>query len=211
MAPTGVALSHPAAKLLIKHATKGCPADCGEDWTKEQMEAAIRRGPHPSAYNDGAAEQLREETEEKVAKGYAKVVRWSELRESPPAKLKISPVAMMPHKARKCRCILDLSLELRHMGQLLTSVNDATSRQAPQEAMGELGAVLERLIDAAAHANPQDGDIRFSKLDGRGHRVRVQTVEKALSAVSEAFDVERRHRHRNPVLIDGGPTGSDEP
>lgn len=39
---------------------------------------------------------------------------------------------------------------------------------------------------------------------GRGHRVRVQTVEKALSAVSEAFDVERRHRHRNPVLIDGG-------
>ena len=56
MVPRGAALSHPAANLLLKYATKGCPADCGDDWTHEQMEAAIQRGPHPSAYNDGAAE-----------------------------------------------------------------------------------------------------------------------------------------------------------
>ena len=179
MAPTGVALSHPAAKLLTRYATKGCPADCGEDWTIEQMEAAIRRGPHPSAYNDGAAEQLREETEEKVTQGYAKVVRWSELKDNPPTKLKISPVAMIPHKSRKYRCILDLSFELRYMGQLLTSVNDATTKQAPQEAMGELGTVLERLIDAVAHANPQDGDIRFSKLDIKDGFWRMNVEEGA--------------------------------
>ena len=38
---------------------------------------------------------------------------------------------------------------------------------------------------------------------GRGRVVRVQTVEKALAAVSEGFDMDRRHRLRNPVLIDG--------
>lgn len=38
---------------------------------------------------------------------------------------------------------------------------------------------------------------------GRGRTVRVQTVEKALAAVSEGFDMDRRHRLRNPVLIDG--------
>ena len=39
---------------------------------------------------------------------------------------------------------------------------------------------------------------------GRGRRVRVQTVEKALAAVSEAFEMDRWHRHRNPVVIAGG-------
>lgn len=179
MAPTGAALSHPAADLLLKYATRGCPADCGDDWTLEQMEAAIQRGPHPSAYNEGAAEQLRQETAEKVAQGFAKVVRWSEIKTNPPTNLKISPVAMIPHKSRKYRCILDLSFELRYMGQLLRSVNDATTKQAPQEAMGELGTVLDRLIDAVAHANPQDGEIRFSKLDIKDGFWRMNVEEGA--------------------------------
>ena len=54
---------------------------------------------------------------------------------------------------------------MRCLGQLLTSVNDATTKQAPQAAMGELGTVLDRFIDAVAHADPKDGDTRFSKLD----------------------------------------------
>ena len=50
-------------------------------------------------------------------------------------KLKISPLAMIPHKSRKYRAILDLSFELRLAVYTLPSVNEATEHMAPAEAM----------------------------------------------------------------------------
>lgn len=49
MCPQGLALAHPAASLLKEWSQYGCPAMTGKDWTVEQMEAAIVRGPHESA------------------------------------------------------------------------------------------------------------------------------------------------------------------
>jgi hypothetical protein len=65
MAPSGAALNHPAAPLLLELATIGCVTDMGKNWTLELIEAAIRRGAHPSALSPEAAAQLRDETLEK--------------------------------------------------------------------------------------------------------------------------------------------------
>lgn len=44
MRPQGGALRHPAADNLLEYATKGCPVDCGRDWTREEIKAAILNG-----------------------------------------------------------------------------------------------------------------------------------------------------------------------
>ena len=49
MCPSGLALCHPAADLLNKWATYGCPTNTGTPWTLEHMQAAVERGPHCSA------------------------------------------------------------------------------------------------------------------------------------------------------------------
>ena len=98
--PRNRALLHPAASLLTEYATQGCPADCGEDWTIEMMEAAIARGPHPSAANPQAAEYCWLEAKEKEKAGQVRLIKWSTLKKAPPSKLKMSPVATVPHKSR---------------------------------------------------------------------------------------------------------------
>lgn len=144
--PREQALLHRAAALIDAYSKDGCPADCGADWTKEQIEAAIRRGPHPSAKFPEAKEALFAETDDKVANGYAKVLRYGDIKHNLPKKLKISPVAMIPHKSRSYRTILDLSFRLRHLGKLMESVNSATVQQAPAESMIQLGQCVQRLI-----------------------------------------------------------------
>jgi hypothetical protein len=89
MAPSGPALDHPAAALLLELATLGCSLDMGDQWTQEMLEAALHKGAHPSVMVPEAAEQLREETLEKVAQGYARLVRWSDIKNNPPPNLKI--------------------------------------------------------------------------------------------------------------------------
>jgi hypothetical protein len=93
MVPTGEALEHPAAPLLLELATVGCRADVGEGCTLEMLDAAILKGSHPSAMEPEAAAQLRKEALEKVGQGYARLVQWAELRRAPPKNLKISPIA----------------------------------------------------------------------------------------------------------------------
>ena len=53
------------------------------------------------------------EVEEKVAKGQAKIFSWEHLKEHLPPNLKISPIAMIPHKSRSWRAIIDLSFALK--------------------------------------------------------------------------------------------------
>ena len=54
MKPSGDMLNHPASDLLMQYATKGCPVNCGQNWSKEDIEAAILRGPHQSALEPDA-------------------------------------------------------------------------------------------------------------------------------------------------------------
>ena len=48
MDPQECAMWHDAAELLRHFADNGCPVDCREDWTQEEIEALLQRGPHVS-------------------------------------------------------------------------------------------------------------------------------------------------------------------
>jgi hypothetical protein len=162
MSPSGPALRHPAAPLLHEYSEKGCPTDCGEDWSMERLEEAIVRGAHASAKDPAAAKALMAETMEQVTQGFARLVPWSKLKKAMTRKLKLSPIAAIPHKSRDFRKILDLSFALDG----LLSVNDATNADlAPLEAMNELGWVLPRLIHAMATTSTDDGPLLLCKLD----------------------------------------------
>ena len=107
--PRKEALLHVAAALIDVYSQDGCPVDCGPDWTPEHIEAAICRGVHPSADSKEALEALHAETDKKVKNRYSKVLRYGDIK-GLYKKLKISPVAMIPHKSRAYRTILDLAL-----------------------------------------------------------------------------------------------------
>lgn len=100
MWPREIANNHPAAPLLHHFSEHGCPVDVGEPWSKQHIIKALQRGPHISAKQPIAAKCLREETTEKIKGGYAKIVKWKDIKNNIPTNLKISPFAMIPHKSR---------------------------------------------------------------------------------------------------------------
>ena len=69
----------------------------------------INRGAHRSALGKQSVRQLRQETNDKIVHKYARVLKWGDIKDNIPTKLKTSPVAMIPHKSKAYRCILDLS------------------------------------------------------------------------------------------------------
>ena len=158
MCPTNLALHHPAASTLLEYATNGCPVNTGKLWTKEMMLAAIHKGPHVSALLPDAIAQLRTEVADKVTANQARVVRWIDIADNPPPQLKISPIAMVPHKSRPYRAILDLSfpIKLRPPGKTMPSVNDSTVKTAPAQAIDQIGHALTRIIHAFSAADPND-------------------------------------------------------
>ena len=165
MCPSGLAMHHPAAHLLMAYATLGCPTETGEHWTPLQMQAAIDRGPHKSALDPDAITQLNQEVQQKVANGQARIVNWDDIKDDPPPELKISPLAMIPHKSRMFRAILDLSFPVRLAnGSIVPSVNAATTKTAPRGAINQIGHSLQRIIHAFATAAP-DAKIFMAKWD----------------------------------------------
>jgi len=99
MCPHPTTSDHQAFNLLLQYATTGCPANCGPPWTQAHLDAAIRRGAHPSARTPDAAAALRSEALEKVEQGFARLVTWDSIKDNPPTNLKISPLAAVPHKS----------------------------------------------------------------------------------------------------------------
>jgi hypothetical protein len=128
------------------------------------MAAAIAKGAHPSARVGDAAAQLRKETMEKVKQGQAQIVQWDDIKHDPPKELKISPVAMIPHKSRGYRAILDLSYSLQLAERQLPSVNETTVKTAPRGAIDQMGHVLSRIVHAFAEAG-DDRKILMAKWD----------------------------------------------
>jgi hypothetical protein len=114
----------------------------------KMMTAAIEKGPHTSALDKEAMEQLQTEVAEKVKVGQAKVVMWDDSKHRPPKELKVSPIAMVPHKSRKFRAILDLSFALR-----LSEEKKSSVKTAPAGAIDQLGHSLSRIIHAFAQAD----------------------------------------------------------
>ena len=105
----------------------------------EHIDVELCKVPHPSADTEEAMKALHNDTKEKVANVYAKVIIYGDLKENLPAKLKISAVAMIPHKSRSYHTILDPSLYLRQKMTLMQSVNSARVKHAPEKSMIHLG------------------------------------------------------------------------
>ena len=166
MFPNSFAVDHDAAPLLNGYATHGCPVDCGADWSHTRITDAITRGAHRSAYAKPAVEFLREETREKIKNGFARVVKWRDIKHNIPPKLKISPVAMVPHKSKLFRVILDLSFRFKKRdGSRWESVNSATTKLAPQQSMSQLGSALKRIVATMADNFHPAKPFIFTKLD----------------------------------------------
>ncbi len=165
MCPTGRALNHPAATLLREWSTLGCPTRTGRHWTKGEIWAAVERGPHRSATSPEALKHFEEEIKEKLHKNQARLVAWDTIKDNPPAQLKISPIAAIPHKSKAFRSILDLSFRLRlQNGGVLAAVNDTTIKCAPKGAINQLGECLTRIIHAFAETHT-DTKIFMAKWD----------------------------------------------
>ena len=83
-----------------------------------------------------------------------------------PVKLKISPIAAIPHNSRLFRMILDISYELKMDKDKLKSVNKASDKDlAPQHLMYELGNIIPRIIWNMTKAPDTGVRILFSKID----------------------------------------------
>ena len=165
MWPRGIANMHDAAPLLHSYSDNGCPVNCGNNWTKDHIIASLKRGAHISAKGKEARQCLINETETKIKEGFAKKIKWKDIKNNIPPNLKISPIAMIPHKSRKYRAILDLSFQLRLNGKQMPSVNSATNKLAPQKAMAGLGEALRRFIFTMAHNYNKDQPFKFAKCD----------------------------------------------
>jgi hypothetical protein len=119
------------------------------------MWAAVDRGPHQLALTPDALNHFAAEAIEKVRTNQARIVAWDDIKDNPPAQLKISPIAAIPHKSKAYRSILDLSFRLRlENGGVRASVNDTTTKTAPKGAIDQIGDCLSRLIHAFAEADP---------------------------------------------------------
>jgi len=160
-----MALLHPTADLLKEWETYGCPTMTGKPWTQDQMQAAVDRVPHRPAFTDDAIAHFRNEVDDKVKSVQAKLVAWYSIKDNPPAELKISPIAAIPHKSKQFHSILDLSFNLRlKQGGNIPSVNATTIKTSPKGAINQLGHSLTRIIHAFAEAE-EDACIFRAKWD----------------------------------------------
>jgi hypothetical protein len=107
--PSNLALNHPAAPILAEWSKFGCSTMTGQAWTRKQIKAAIKRGPHQSSLSDKALKHFATEAKDKVALKQARIVSWDSIKENLPKELKILPIAAIPHKLKAFRSILDLS------------------------------------------------------------------------------------------------------
>ena len=165
MWPRGLAKLHPAAGLLDVLSSEGCPCDLGENWTKKHILEAINRGNHISATQQEESKCMEQEAKEKVAAGYAKIIQWKDIMNNIPPNLKISPAAMIPHKSRLFRMILDLTFRLRKNGKNFPSVNSNTKKLAPQKSMTQLGSTVKRIIHIMNRNYNLSYAFMFSKCD----------------------------------------------
>ena len=72
---------------------------------------------------------------------------------------------MVPHKSRKFRTILDLSFALKFIKEVIPSVNETTTKQAPAESMVQLGECIKRIVATMSKNHNPKSSFAFSKID----------------------------------------------
>ena len=95
-----IILGHPFGKTLEEWRT-GVPVNCGEAWDREAIDAAVARGPHPTARAEEAVALVHEDVAYQVKAGFSKIVLWDDIKDDLPPSFKISPVAVIPQEDRR--------------------------------------------------------------------------------------------------------------
>jgi hypothetical protein len=78
----------------------------GNLWTKEEIREAVKQGSHQSELTPEAIAHFAYKAAEKVRTNQARIA-WDDIKDNPPRRLKISPIAAMPHKLKAFCSILD--------------------------------------------------------------------------------------------------------
>jgi hypothetical protein len=154
--PTVTRLQHKAARLLNHLRKRGASVTLSTPpWTDQQREDTLRRGPHKSSVE--FADFLREELLDFVKKGFWMVLPYRLLQKHKRLirNLRISPMGVVPQRARRPRIIVDYSFQ---------GLNDETIKMAPREAM-QFGKALERILQSIVDANPDHGPVQLIKVD----------------------------------------------
>jgi hypothetical protein len=88
---------------------------------------------------------------EKVKAEQAILVKWDNIKDSPPPQLKILPIAAIPYKSKAFWSILNLLFTL-HLtdGSVWPSVNDTMIKTTPHGAIDQLGRLLSWMIHVFA-------------------------------------------------------------
>jgi hypothetical protein len=89
MQPQLLAEVHPFA-LTLRKWQQGIPVDCGLDWDSSVIEAAVYRGPHPTAWTPKSIAFFVEDIKYQIKAGFCWVFLWEELKCHLPANFKIS-------------------------------------------------------------------------------------------------------------------------
>jgi hypothetical protein len=148
---------------------QGIKVDCGPDWSWDNIEVAVARGPHPTISTPDAVTLFADDIAYQVKAGFSRVMLWEDIKRLRPTNLKILPVALIPQVGRCGRIILDLSFPVyQEVDGMVTvtqaSVNDTTILNAPSVPVKEIRNVLPRLLQCMRDT-PRGLHILFSKLD----------------------------------------------
>jgi hypothetical protein len=99
--------------------------------------------------------------------------------------LRISPMGVVPQRARWPRIIVDYSFQ---------GLNNETIKMAPREAM-QFSKALERILQATVDANPKHGPVQLIKVDlGDGfYRIwlNIHAIPKLAVAIPTLYSEER--------------------
>jgi hypothetical protein len=166
--PQPLAEVHPFTPTL-KEWQHGIEVDCGPDWAWDVIEAAVARGPHPTATTPDAIALFKEDIAYQVKAGFSRVILWEDLRRLHPVNLKILPVAVLPQTGCRGRIVLDLSFPVyQEVNGVVTvtqdSVNSTTVLKAPSIPVKDIGKVLPCMLQYMQDT-PAGLHILFSKLD----------------------------------------------
>jgi hypothetical protein len=74
--------------------------DCGPEWSREAIELAVARGPHPTAIAPDAVALVHEDIEYQVKAGFTEIIFWDAIKDDLPGHFKVSPVAVIPQTGR---------------------------------------------------------------------------------------------------------------
>ena len=65
------------------------PVSVGRNWTPDEMETSVTKGPNSSELEDDAISKIQVEAREKSAQGFATIVRWDDIKQNPLSNLKM--------------------------------------------------------------------------------------------------------------------------